>query len=465
MFVLNKNKYELFPNPNGVVYKVTIDKKCCKCGACIGFSDMFEDSDTGKPYLNHRGLFTFELKDLIDDVADICPVSAIVYNTVSTVNSNSKPTLNELKINVHNKICNYKFQKPDYEDYSWGFYGINLDCGSCVSYDNYSSESRARSAGLELLDNKYFKRADALCTETLSEFKNTRLRSLLEYNEDKGNYYYEHEQDVNAYMFVLLNEILNLTGYSFIEDKDFYPVILYNRNGKTEFASFERNYRYLQRNVKSKWWYESYIECDSFDDLVEVGPFNKLKEKKKYNYNILEAIFKIEDQIRENSKENIKEAFYNTWDSQKYGLSEYERKFKSVGEKIIDVLKGNDSYPKNKTSYVDLGVAALAADISIKPQSNTILTAYEKIRTEVLLIEDYFSITDKGTIVCGKVKNKNIQVEDKVIINNKMYIASGIEVFRRTLDHANPGLNIGLLVSGLKREDVSVGDVVYLIEE
>lgn len=79
-------------------------------------------------------------------------------------------------------------------------------------------------------------------------------------------------------------------------------------------------------------------------------------------------------------------------------------------------------------------------------------------------IEDVFTITGRGTVVTGRVErgtlNLNAEVEIVGIRATQKTTVTGIEMFRKLLDQAVAGDNTGLLIRGLKREDVERGQVV-----
>lgn len=81
-----------------------------------------------------------------------------------------------------------------------------------------------------------------------------------------------------------------------------------------------------------------------------------------------------------------------------------------------------------------------------------------------LTVEDVFSITGRGVVVVGKVSQGEIRVGDMVNIvgmggNIKATTKiAGIEMFRKLLDYAKTGDNVGLLLSEISKSDVSAGD-------
>jgi len=79
-------------------------------------------------------------------------------------------------------------------------------------------------------------------------------------------------------------------------------------------------------------------------------------------------------------------------------------------------------------------------------------------------VEDVFTITGRGTVVTGKVErgtlNINTEVEIVGIREPQKTTVTGIETFHKQMDQAQAGDNTGLLLRGIKREDVERGQVV-----
>jgi len=80
-------------------------------------------------------------------------------------------------------------------------------------------------------------------------------------------------------------------------------------------------------------------------------------------------------------------------------------------------------------------------------------------------IEDVFTITGRGTVVTGRVERGSLKVNEEVeIVGIKekaiKTTVTGVEMFRKLLDYAEAGENVGLLLRGTKREDVERGQVV-----
>jgi elongation factor Tu len=79
-------------------------------------------------------------------------------------------------------------------------------------------------------------------------------------------------------------------------------------------------------------------------------------------------------------------------------------------------------------------------------------------------VEDVFSITGRGTVGTGRVERGTVKVGEKVervgIKETKETVVTGVEMFRKTLDRAEAGDNIGLLLRGIEKEDLERGMVL-----
>ena len=80
-------------------------------------------------------------------------------------------------------------------------------------------------------------------------------------------------------------------------------------------------------------------------------------------------------------------------------------------------------------------------------------------------IEDVFTITGRGTVVTGRVERGTVKVQDEVEIvglspEKKKTVVTGVEMFRKLLDQAEAGDNIGVLLRGIERKDVERGQVL-----
>ena len=79
-------------------------------------------------------------------------------------------------------------------------------------------------------------------------------------------------------------------------------------------------------------------------------------------------------------------------------------------------------------------------------------------------IEDVFTITGRGTVVTGRVERGQVKVSDEVEIvgihETRKTVVTGVEMFRKLLDYAEAGDNIGALLRGSQRTEVERGQVL-----
>ena len=114
------------------------------------------------------------------------------------------------------------------------------------------------------------------------------------------------------------------------------------------------------------------------------------------------------------------------------GEAEYE-------QKILDLMEEVDNYVPNPERDTD------------KPF--------------MMPVEDVFSITGRGTVATGRVERGQVKVGDEVEIvgietETTKSTVTGVEMFRKLLDYAEAGDNIGALLRGVQREDIQRGQVL-----
>src|SRR3989442_12293003 len=82
-----------------------------------------------------------------------------------------------------------------------------------------------------------------------------------------------------------------------------------------------------------------------------------------------------------------------------------------------------------------------------------------------MAVEDIFTITGRGTVATGRVERGKVKVGEEVEIvglrpQAKRTVVTGIEMFRKTLDEAVAGDNVGVLLRGVEKEEIERGVVL-----
>ncbi len=80
-------------------------------------------------------------------------------------------------------------------------------------------------------------------------------------------------------------------------------------------------------------------------------------------------------------------------------------------------------------------------------------------------VEDVFSITGRGTVATGRVERGTVKVQEEVQLvglseEPRKLVVTGVEMFRKLLDYAQAGDNIGLLLRGIQRDEIERGQVL-----
>ena len=80
-------------------------------------------------------------------------------------------------------------------------------------------------------------------------------------------------------------------------------------------------------------------------------------------------------------------------------------------------------------------------------------------------VEDVFTITGRGTVATGRVERGEVKLQDEIEIigltsERKKTVVTGVEMFRKLLDRAEAGDNIGVLLRGVDRKEIERGQVL-----
>jgi len=82
----------------------------------------------------------------------------------------------------------------------------------------------------------------------------------------------------------------------------------------------------------------------------------------------------------------------------------------------------------------------------------------------LMAVEDVFSIKGRGTVATGRIERGKVHVNDEVEIigfdKNTKTVVTGVEMFRKQLDHGQAGDNVGCLLRGIEKEGIERGQVL-----
>jgi elongation factor Tu len=88
----------------------------------------------------------------------------------------------------------------------------------------------------------------------------------------------------------------------------------------------------------------------------------------------------------------------------------------------------------------------------------------DKDKPFLMPVEDVFSISGRGTVATGRIERGLIKVGEEVelvgMTDTRKTVVTGVEMFRKTLDQGEAGDNVGILLRGVKRDEIERGQVL-----
>jgi elongation factor Tu len=146
-----------------------------------------------------------------------------------------------------------------------------------------------------------------------------------------------------------------------------------------------------------------------------------------------------------------------------------------VEQEVRDLLN-KYKYPGDTTPIIRGSASAALAnpgdEAAAKPIIDLMRTLDEYIPDPVrdtdmpflMPVEDVFSIEGRGTVVTGRIERGMVKINDEVAIiglkDTAKTVVTGIEMFNKSLDSGMAGDNAGILIRGIKKEDVERGQVL-----
>ncbi len=137
------------------------------------------------------------------------------------------------------------------------------------------------------------------------------------------------------------------------------------------------------------------------------------------------------------------------------------KKYEFPGD-VIPIVQGSAA----KTLAGDLGPQGEQSILKLMEAVDTYIpTPVRAVDKPFLMsVEDVFSITGRGTVATGRVEAGRIKVQEEVervgLAESKKFIVTGVEMFRKLLDDAQAGDNVGLLLRGAEKTDIQRGQVL-----
>ncbi|MBE9251424.1 elongation factor Tu [Dolichospermum sp. LEGE 00240] len=132
---------------------------------------------------------------------------------------------------------------------------------------------------------------------------------------------------------------------------------------------------------------------------------------------------------------------------------------KGSGLKALEAMTANPKTQRGENEWVDKIYELMdAVDKSIPTPERAIDKPF------LMAVEDVFTITGRGTVATGRIERGKVKVNDNVeligIRDTRSTTVTGIEMFKKSLDEGMAGDNAGVLLRGMKKEDIERGMVI-----
>lgn len=313
-----KHTIGIYYNEMGRLKIVEVSDRCSACGACMSYTDLFEEDTEGKCRPANKGIISAD--DLrmpeIMEAIELCPEEALFINKISMVKGKSAVTVEELRDYVKTTLAEYKCPLPDVSEFMFSGSVPDVDGDGILglSSQEYSSYDKAQRAGLEELKRVYFNNMDTLMKSMLAEYKHTVLSPLLSYEENEDNCYYAEIKRISSLLHAITLEIAAVTGKKAADDIDeikFKPNLGYNGKNFEQVADLEEGlYQSAQQDLESPDWYECFVNVEDWCSL-KTNIFRNSKMVDTYKYCANEARRKIEDHMKSGADEAVYDFFHD----------------------------------------------------------------------------------------------------------------------------------------------------------
>ena len=151
----------------------------------------------------------------------------------------------------------------------------------------------------------------------------------------------------------------------------------------------------------------------------------------------------------------------------------------AADEELIELVEMELTELLEKEGYKDptiirgSALKSLEGDAKFQESIDKLMDAVdEKVETPtrevdkpfLMPVEDVFSISGRGTVATGRVERGKVNTNDKIEIvglrETREATVTGVEMFNKSLDYAEAGENVGLLIRGIEKKDIERGMVL-----
>ena len=271
--------------------KVTIEKSCVCCGACL-VSDLFVENEDGTVLVKGSGTINDAAYEKIKELIRLCPSKSIKVEEVRT------KTKSEIKSEILKEIEAFNISKPDKKDFEYNEKYARFNTPYIGrNFEDFSSEKSAKKSAMASFNSLCFSKRESMLQGAISNYVLDKATPYITFEQISSNFYYNANTKAQKILDKVISYItangednnLSQTDKLIQSKPDLKNDWCIEAIKKIPIHGAKRIISdYLDDKYTRLDAYELYIDIIDYETLEE-GLFNRYKTVTKYNWDAQRA--------------------------------------------------------------------------------------------------------------------------------------------------------------------------------
>lgn len=269
------------------------ESKCVGCGACLGATDLVEETPEGKAKVKNKVVLKGKQLSTAKEIMADCPAQAIsLVKGTNVVKADIGSLIRKLELDLTKELQGIKKISRAEVKFDADQYSVDFPEAIYGSYSNYefSSSSKAEKAALAMFDRYVYSQYRRFILEVFVKYKLDKLRHY--YIQERGGFIYELNKKFEAMLKDFKSQVAaigksglpkNFTKFEILPDPFLELLSEFEKNSTKSGIMQE----FRSRSCSSLSDYDMYIYTDSIE-VEGSGFFGGTKEKQRHE-SLLEA--------------------------------------------------------------------------------------------------------------------------------------------------------------------------------